>query len=280
MTPLDRRAELNNELVLGRRQLSERFRCSRSRTLTAGELLVTAGSSNEVIYQLQAGWAYQFRDFSDGCRAIVDVYLPGDVIGLDAVLQIRRLEEVRTLTSVTTAGIHAEDALTDLMASRPTALYIALLLGQRQRRADRLVAAISCLGARGRLATMMLDFYTRLRRQRLISGSIYNLPLTQIQIGSYLGLTVAHVNRMLRSLREDRIVNLEKHSVTILDLERLTRLARNREVASPIASVGRRSLIEPAVSLGQFTGLAVASDQLGSALAAVDAKCGTIGVGS
>jgi CRP/FNR family transcriptional regulator len=277
VTRLDH-AELNNQLVLGRRQLSERFRCSQSRTLTAGELLGTAGSSNEVIFQLQAGWAYQFRDFSDGCRAIVDVYLPGDVIGLDAVLRIRRLEEVMTLTSVTIAAIHADDALTDLMASRSTALYIALLLGQRQRRADRLVAAISCLGARGRLATMMLDFCTRLRRQRLITGSIYNLPLTQIQIGSYLGLTVAHVNRMLRSLRDERIVNLEKHSVTILDLERLTRLAQNGGVVSPVASVGGRSLIEPTVSLSQVTGLAVASDQLGSTLAAVDPRCGTIGV--
>jgi CRP-like cAMP-binding protein len=83
------------------------------------------------------------------------------------------------LTSITVAAIDAEDALTDLMACRPMALYIAWLLGQRQRRADRLLAAISCLDARGRLATMLLDFYMRLHRRRLIIGSIYNLPLTQ-----------------------------------------------------------------------------------------------------
>ena len=58
------------------------------------------------------------------------------------------------------------------------------------------------------------------------------MPLTQQHIGQYLGLTVAHVNRVLRSLRSDRIALLEKNSVTILDLERLGKLAREREMSS------------------------------------------------
>jgi CRP/FNR family transcriptional regulator len=237
VTRLNDRVSLHENLVLGRRKLSEWFHRSPPRNLTAGELLVAAAPSSEVIFQLQAGWACQFRDFSDGSRAIVDIYLLGDVIGMDAVLRTRPLEEAMALTSITLATIDGEDALTDLTACRHMALYIAWLLGQRQRRADRLLAAISCLDARGRLATMLFDFYTRLRGRRLITGLIYNLPLTQIQIGSYLGLTVAHVNRMLRSLRDERIVNLEKHSVMILDLERLTRLAQNGRLVSPIASV-------------------------------------------
>jgi CRP/FNR family transcriptional regulator len=244
---LNDRARLHDDLVLGRRELSARFRSSPPRTLTTGEILVAAARSSEVIYQLRAGWACQFRDFSDGSRAIVDIYLPGDVIGLDAVLGTRPLEEVMALTSTTVASIDGEDALTDLMACRLTALYIVWLLSRRQRRADRRFATLSCLDARGRLATMVLDFYTRLRRQRLITGSNYNLPLTQIQIGRYLGLTVAHVNRMLRSLRDEGIVNLEKHNVTILDLERLTRLAQNGEVVSPIDKTRLQRLSKPAL---------------------------------
>jgi hypothetical protein len=92
---------------------------------------------------------------------------------------------------------------------------------------------------------MVLDFYTRLRRRSLITGCSYNLALTQVKIGYYLGLTVVHINRLLRSLREARIVNLEKHCVTILDLERLTSLAQNEGTVSlPSANIGGRSLIE------------------------------------
>jgi DNA-binding transcriptional regulator LsrR (DeoR family) len=75
---------------------------------------------------------------------------------------------------------------------------------------------------------MLFDFYTQLRPSWLITGSIYNLPLTQAQIGGYLSLTVAQVNRALRSLRHEGIVEVEKHCVTVLDLEQLSCLAASR----------------------------------------------------
>jgi CRP/FNR family transcriptional regulator, anaerobic regulatory protein len=250
---------LREELLRGRRELSARFRNSPPRTLRAGELL--AARSSNVIYHLLAGWTARFREFSDGHQAIVDIYLLGDVIGLDAVLWTQTLEEVMALTSIVVERIDVENALTDLMTCRHIALYIAWLLGRRQRRTDRLVAAISSLDARGRLATMLLDFYRRLSRQRLITGSTFNLPLTQVQIGAYLGLTVAHVNRVLRSFRNEQIANLEKHCVTILDLERLKRLAQSDPIAALTAGLDQRLVDEPISRNSQPTQISVISDQ-------------------
>jgi CRP/FNR family transcriptional regulator, anaerobic regulatory protein len=232
---------VRGELTLGQRQLNTIFGSSPPRMLKAGEILGAAADSSDAICRLRAGWACQFRDLANGGRAIVDIYLPGDVFGLDAILGTRTLEEISTLTAVTIEAIPAAEALIELMAYRPIALYVAWLLGQRQRRSDRLLAAISCLDARGRLAMMMLDFYTRLRRRKLIAGSVYNLPLTQTQIGDYLGLTAVHINRVLRALGDARIVSLEKHSVTIHDLELLTRLAENAETVNSSTTIGERS---------------------------------------
>jgi hypothetical protein len=137
-----------------------------------------------------------------------------------------------TLTSVTLEVIPAQNGVLDLMADRSVALYIFWLLGQRQSRADRRLAANTRLEAQARLAMMVLDLYARLRRRRLITAPTYNLPLTQTQIGDYLGLSAVHVNRVLRSLRDEGILNIEKNCVTILDLESLTRLAHDGEVVN------------------------------------------------
>jgi CRP/FNR family transcriptional regulator len=231
---------LRNELVLGQCKLRSSFSSSAARTVKAGETMGTATGSNGGIHHLRAGWACQYPALANGCRAIVDVYLPGDVIGLDTLLRIRPLESVLTLTSVTVETIPAPEVLTELMADPPTALFVAWLLGERQRRTDRLLAGISGLDARGRIALMVLDFYTRLRRRKLITGSTFSLPLTQAEIGDYLGLTVVHVNRVLRSLRDERIVNLERHCVTVLNLDRLTSLAQNGGTGSSNTKVSDR----------------------------------------
>jgi CRP-like cAMP-binding protein len=221
-----RRLRVHDQLLLGRRILREKFRNSQPRLLKAGELLGSADGASDSIYHLRRGWACQFRDWFEGRRAIVDVYLPGDVIGLGARLRVRPLEEVVALTSIMVEEIPAEQPLTEVVADRATALYLAWLLSKHQRRSERLLTAVSRVDARGRLAMMLLEFYMRLQHQKLITGPTYNLPMTQVQIGQYLGLTVVHINRVLRSLRADRIVSLEKHWVTILDLERLTSLAQ------------------------------------------------------
>ena len=245
---LNSRVRLRGELAFGRQELRAKFRSSPSSILGSRELLVEAVGMSDVLHHLRAGWACRYRSLLDGRRAIVDVYLPGDVIGLDTALGTRPLTEVLTLTSVTVEAIHTQDALIDLMSSRPTALYIAWLLSQRNSRAQRLLAAMSCLDAPGRLAAMILDFYTRLHRRKLIAGFVYNLPLTQDQIGNYLGLTVVHVNRVLRSLRDKRIVRVEKHCVTILDLEGLTRLAQHETTTNSMRDIGARDTAERGTS--------------------------------
>jgi CRP-like cAMP-binding protein len=220
---------VRSQLLLGRQQLEARFNGTGAPlTVRAGETFGSAADARCRIYRLRTGWAGQRRELASGRRAIVDVYLPGDLVGLDAPFRMRPAENVLALTFVEAQAIDADDEPTELFASQCIAVYIAWLLGHRQRRADRLLTAISCLDARGRVAMMLLDFYKRLRARKLIGGTTYNMPLTQQHIGNYLGLTVVHVNRVLRSLRNEQIACLERNCATILDLEQLALLAQQR----------------------------------------------------
>jgi CRP-like cAMP-binding protein len=51
------------------------------------------------------------------------------------------------------------------------------------------------------------------------------LPVTQTELADALGLTVVRVNRVLRSLREDGMLRVDRNSVSILDRERTRDLA-------------------------------------------------------
>ena len=76
-----------------------------------------------------------------------------------------------------------------------------------------------------RLAHLILELLTRLRLVGLAEELSYVLPLTQELIADVLGLSGPHVSRMLRSMREEGLVNIEDHRLTVMDLESLTQLA-------------------------------------------------------
>jgi CRP/FNR family transcriptional regulator len=245
------RRSLPDELALGRRKLITAFRASPPRNLKPDELLATPGRYSSEILRLRAGWACQSCNLSNGDSAIIDVYVPGDVIGVDRLLRTRSVGELWALTSLTLDVIAAEDGLLELIADPSIALYLCWLLGQRQGRADRHLAANTRLDSLARLAMMILDFYTRLRRRRLITTATYSLPLTQTQIGDYLGLSTVHVNRVLRSLRDDRVISLEKNCVTILDLERLAMLSHHEDLTNSTArSTSAAAELSVATSIG------------------------------
>jgi CRP-like cAMP-binding protein len=216
------RLEYQRELALGRRELLARFQAGPLRMLRAGHLF-SGGQPDVVLYRLRDGWAYRYRDLPDGHRAIMDVYVPGDIIGLDSLL---RKTNVRTLTTAAVEVIVVKQSVAELLTDGCIAFYIWRLISEHQLRADRLLAAISSLDARGRLATMLLDFYHRLEIQKLTTSGSFNLPLTQQQIANFLGMTVVHVNRVLQALRDDQTVKVDKHRVTILDLSTLADLAK------------------------------------------------------
>jgi CRP/FNR family transcriptional regulator, anaerobic regulatory protein len=228
MTPLRSGSpdELPGEVMIGRNALAAMFHQGSPRLLRAGQPLATAAQGGDVLHRLKAGWAYRFRELADGDRAIVDIYLPGDIMGFDAALCGGPVENVLTLTTAVVETITNKTGLSGLMASRPIGLCIAWLLNEQQRRTDSLRTATAVLDARGRLAAMVLDFYHRLQAQGLITSGSFNLPLTQHHIGSYLGLTVVHVNRVIRSLRDDGVVTIEKHCVTLLNPKTLAVLAK------------------------------------------------------
>ena len=76
-----------------------------------------------------------------------------------------------------------------------------------------------------RVAHFLLELLTRLQVIGLADECSFRMPLTQKVIGDALGLSVPHVNRTLRQLRDDQLVSIEEHVVIIKDVEALSAIA-------------------------------------------------------
>jgi CRP-like cAMP-binding protein len=168
---------------------------------------------------MHRGIALRSHALADGSRAIIDLLLPGDFGGLDHLVGGSNDE----LTAAGTVGYRAMRpvALRNMMVNPAVALRVIALMAETRWRIDRNMSAVLRLDARERVALFLLDIYDRLRRRDLISRPTFALPLTQEQIADHLGMTMVHLNRTLRRLREEKLAIVAQQVVMITDLDRL-----------------------------------------------------------
>lgn len=163
-----------------------------------------------------------FRDV----REMVAMEVPGDFIDLHS-FPIGMLDhDVTAMTDVTMA-VFPHEALRALLYEAPD---VALALWA-QTVADAAIHRywafrIGALRATGRVANLLCEMHSRLRRAGLAEEDGFDLPLTQTDIGEACGLSPVHVNRVVRELREAGACTVANGRVTILDRELMRRTAQ------------------------------------------------------
>src|SRR5215467_5641253 len=107
--------------------LSSIFRQGETGYFHSGQTLIEAGKLLRHVYQLRTGLAYQSHWFPDGRRAIVDLFAPGNVVGLETMLSLRASGTVAAAGPVKYLALDAK-SLQQLIEDRQVALCFASLL--------------------------------------------------------------------------------------------------------------------------------------------------------
>jgi len=226
-------AAVTEDLLVGSRRLRGAFTDTPVRFAVRDASLVRLGDPEPAVILIRSGFAFRSCGLSDGRRAILHIVTPGDYIGLDHLVLARPIEEI---TAASRVGYNLLPAaqLREMIKNPAVNLHILALLAEMRWRSDRLATSIGRLDAAARICVMLLDVYERLRHRGLISRLTFNLPLTQEQMADHLGLTLVHVNRTLRRLREERIVLVDRQVVIIMDLDRLREFAQGLPQAAEL----------------------------------------------
>ena len=91
-----------------------------------------------------------------------------------------------------------------------------------------------------RLAHWLLDLQQRLAWAGLCEGERFQMPLTQEMLSDILGMSIVHVNRIVKQLRAERLVDLRGGMITILEPERLRMITEFTPLQAVEASTGAR----------------------------------------
>jgi len=236
------------DVASGRLLLLRAFRDAPQRTALRGEVILSPKMPEPPVLLVRRGIAYSAMMLANGRRAILDIFLTGDIVGVKHAVAAGPMLELKAVDPVTYSLLKPAK-LRELMADQQIALTVIALVAKQVRQREQHIVALARLDAHARIAAFLLGIYDRLRQRELITRSSFTLPLTQNQIADHLGLTMVHVSRTLRRLREERLVLVDRHAVIITNLAGLRRVASGGEESTaergcaPRVSDKRRSRV-------------------------------------
>ncbi|REC93497.1 Crp/Fnr family transcriptional regulator [Kushneria indalinina] len=194
-----------------------------------GSFLWREGEHAEEMAVLSQGWAYSSYVLEDGSRMILDVYMPGDVIGLREYATETHQSTVEAITDCTFCRFphcHLDHVFRE--SSRLTNTFFAISAVQQSMLVERMVN-LGRRNAQSKLAHFLCEMRSRLAKTNAGALDEFRLPLSQQMLADLMGLTPVHVSRVFSSLRSQSLVYRDRHQITIPDVDKLKAFADFRE---------------------------------------------------
>ncbi|MGE5146789.1 MAG: Crp/Fnr family transcriptional regulator [Candidatus Eiseniibacteriota bacterium] len=195
------------------------------RTFERHATLHGEGDRLELTHVVRDGWAMRLKTLSDGRRQILNFILPGDFIGLYGSVSDTADHAVETLTRLHTFRFAPQRILEVFRNCPRLGAAIAWTAGQEEAILAEHVVRIGRRSAYERTAHLFLELLKRLQLVGLAGKHSFEMPLSQDVLADALGLSMVHVNRTLRRLRQGGLVRLVDKRLVIDDVAQLERIA-------------------------------------------------------
>jgi CRP-like cAMP-binding protein len=156
-----------------------------------------------------------------GQRQILSLHLPGDIPDLQS-LHLGFLDHSLGSLTPGCAAYLPHAAVRDLTDHYPNitaAFWRDTLIDAAVTR--EWLAGVGRRSAHQRIAHLVCEVFVRSRALHLMEEALFELPVTQSELGDALGLSAVHVNRVLQDLRRDEVIAWRGKSILVKDWERL-----------------------------------------------------------
>jgi len=184
------------------------------------EALYHAGDPLDAIYVVHVGFLKSVTKLDNGLAQVTGFHMAGDVIGLDGIESGRHAS----------GAIALEDAdafelpLTELRRWAQDFAHgqrqVTRLLAYEIGRCQAHMLMLGTMRAEQRIAAFLLELSERYGRQGY-SRTRLELRMTREEMGSYLGLKLETVSRLLSRFQQKGLVRAHGRSISLVDLRGL-----------------------------------------------------------
>ena len=191
------------------------------KTIDAGQTLFRLGDKFTALFGIRSGCFKSTVSDAGGREHIINFYLPGELIGFDAIYPATYRSDAIALCDSSVCALPFKDLL-DLAATRPALQWRLFEIMSREAFYSATLAG-NCTAAE-RLSAFLVGLSARFAALGL-SAEEFVLPMSREDIASHLRLTPETISRLLREFQNDGLLGVDQRRVEIIDHDGLLRQA-------------------------------------------------------
>jgi CRP/FNR family transcriptional regulator len=196
----------------------------RSKPLQKSQHLYREGDEFQSVFAVRSGTLKAYKTTDDGREQVTGFYFPGEILGMDGISNNTHASSAKALETAAICEIPFS-SLEKLSTMMPNLQRHFFQLMSREITEDQqLITLLSKNSADERVASLMLSISTRNARRKL-SATQFRLPMSRVDIGNYLGLTVETVSRVFSRMQKMDMLRVDNKEIEILDIEALRSMA-------------------------------------------------------
>jgi CRP-like cAMP-binding protein len=182
---------------------------------------VREGDRPERCAIIVSGYAFRHKITGEGHRQILSINIPGEAVDFQNLFIAESDHNVQMLTRGQLAEIPMH-SIEELVLAQPHVARAVLTMSLVEASIFREWAVnVGRRDARSRIAHLLCEFAYRLSLQGFEPDGSYELPMTQEQLADATGLTSVHVNRVLKALQAEGLIDRDRRVVSFPDWQRL-----------------------------------------------------------
>lgn len=188
--------------------------------LQKGEYIYRQQDPFESVYVVRSGAIKSLYLDKRGHEHVTGYYFPGELFGIDGIVDRKHLYSAQTLETVSICEIPYQVLENNFTAAPAMQRRIMEILCADIFNRQQSILSSRQVPAEERLASFLIDISTRMATRGL-STTKFTLPMRRLDIAGYLGLTVETISRLFSRLRCNNMITVTGRSITINDLDRL-----------------------------------------------------------